>query len=39
VQEAIERAAGIGGRTVLAVAHRLATIQNANSMSSQCGSL
>jgi ABC-type multidrug transport system fused ATPase/permease subunit len=35
VQEAIEQAAGIGGRTVLAVAHRLATIQNADSMSSQ----
>lgn len=30
VQEAIERAAGEGGRTVLAVAHRLATIQKAD---------
>ncbi|KAK7184542.1 ABC transporter transmembrane region [Paraphaeosphaeria sporulosa] len=30
VQEAIERAAGEGGRTVIAVAHRLATIQNAD---------
>lgn len=30
VQEAIERAAGEGGRTVVAVAHRLATIQNAD---------
>jgi len=30
VQEAIERAAGDGGRTVVAVAHRLATIQNAD---------
>jgi ABC-type multidrug transport system fused ATPase/permease subunit len=30
VQEAIERAAGEGGRTVIAVAHRLATIQKAN---------
>jgi ABC-type multidrug transport system fused ATPase/permease subunit len=33
VQEAIERAAGAEGRTVVAVAHRLATIQNANSLS------
>jgi ABC-type multidrug transport system fused ATPase/permease subunit len=33
VQEAIERAAGVGGRTVVAVAHRLATIQNADSTS------
>lgn len=30
VQEAIERAAGEGGRTVIAVAHRLATIQKAD---------
>jgi len=30
VQEAIERAAGEGGRTVTAVAHRLATIQKAD---------
>jgi ABC-type multidrug transport system fused ATPase/permease subunit len=30
VQEAIERAAGDGGRTVIAVAHRLATIQKAD---------
>jgi ABC-type multidrug transport system fused ATPase/permease subunit len=30
VQEAIEQAAGDGGRTVVAVAHRLATIQNAD---------
>jgi ATP-binding cassette, subfamily B (MDR/TAP), member 1 len=30
VQKAIEQAAGEGGRTVIAVAHRLATIQNAN---------
>ncbi|KAF2732133.1 leptomycin B resistance protein pmd1 [Polyplosphaeria fusca] len=30
VQAAIERAAGEGGRTVLAVAHRLATIQKAD---------
>lgn len=30
VQEAIERAAGEGGRTVVAVAHRLATIQKAD---------
>ncbi|KAF2668515.1 leptomycin B resistance protein pmd1 [Microthyrium microscopicum] len=30
VQEAIEKAAGEGGRTVIAVAHRLATIQNAD---------
>ena len=30
VQEAIERAAGEGARTVLAVAHRLATIQKAD---------
>lgn len=30
VQGAIERAAGEGGRTVIAVAHRLATIQNAD---------
>lgn len=30
VQEAIERAAGEGGRTVVAVAHRLATIQTAD---------
>jgi ATP-binding cassette subfamily B (MDR/TAP) protein 1 len=30
VQQAIEQAAGEGGRTVVAVAHRLATIQNAN---------
>ncbi|KAF2262188.1 leptomycin B resistance protein pmd1 [Lojkania enalia] len=30
VQEAIERAAGEGGRTILAVAHRLATIQKAD---------
>ena len=30
VQEAIERAAGEGSRTVLAVAHRLATIQKAD---------
>lgn len=30
VQEAIERAAGQAGRTVLAVAHRLATIQRAD---------
>jgi ATP-binding cassette subfamily B (MDR/TAP) protein 1 len=30
VQAAIERAAGEGGRTVVAVAHRLATIQNAD---------
>jgi ATP-binding cassette subfamily B (MDR/TAP) protein 1 len=36
VQEAIERAAGEGGRTVVAVAHRLATIQNADSTSAQC---
>jgi ABC-type multidrug transport system fused ATPase/permease subunit len=35
VQEAIERAAGAGGRTVVAVAHRLATIQNANGSSAQ----
>jgi ATP-binding cassette subfamily B (MDR/TAP) protein 1 len=30
VQDAIERAAGEGGRTVIAVAHRLATIQKAD---------
>ena len=30
VQEAIERAAGEGARTVIAVAHRLATIQKAD---------
>jgi len=30
VQAAIERAAGDGGRTILAVAHRLATIQKAD---------
>jgi ATP-binding cassette, subfamily B (MDR/TAP), member 1 len=30
VQQAIERAAGDGGRTLIAVAHRLATIQNAD---------
>jgi ATP-binding cassette, subfamily B (MDR/TAP), member 1 len=30
VQAAIEQAAGEGGRTVIAVAHRLATIQNAD---------
>ncbi|KAF2747820.1 P-loop containing nucleoside triphosphate hydrolase protein [Sporormia fimetaria CBS 119925] len=30
VQEAIERAAGEGKRTVIAVAHRLATVQNAD---------
>jgi ATP-binding cassette subfamily B (MDR/TAP) protein 1 len=30
VQEAIERAAGEGGCTVIAVAHRLATIQKAD---------
>lgn len=30
VQDAIERAAGEGGRTVVAVAHRLATIQKAH---------
>ncbi|KAL1607999.1 ABC-type transporter tr06 [Paraconiothyrium brasiliense] len=30
VQEAIERAAGEGGRTIIAVAHRLATIQKAD---------
>jgi ATP-binding cassette subfamily B (MDR/TAP) protein 1 len=30
VQEAIERAAGEGGRTILSVAHRLATIQKAD---------
>lgn len=30
VQQAIERAAGTGERTILAVAHRLATIQNAD---------
>lgn len=30
VQTAIEKAAGEGGRTVIAVAHRLATIQNAD---------
>jgi ATP-binding cassette, subfamily B (MDR/TAP), member 1 len=30
VQAAIEKAAGEGGRTVIAVAHRLATIQNAD---------
>jgi ABC-type multidrug transport system fused ATPase/permease subunit len=30
VQQAIEEAAGEGGRTVIAVAHRLATIQNAD---------
>lgn len=30
VQEAIEKAAGEGGRTVIAVAHRLATIQKAD---------
>lgn len=30
VQAAIERAAGDGGKTVIAVAHRLATIQKAN---------
>ncbi|KAL6160513.1 ABC-type transporter tr06 [Exserohilum turcicum] len=30
VQEAIERAAGEGGRTVVSVAHRLATIQKAD---------
>lgn len=30
VQKAIEKAAGDGGRTVIAVAHRLATIQNAD---------
>jgi ABC-type multidrug transport system fused ATPase/permease subunit len=30
VQEAIEKAAGEGGRTIIAVAHRLATIQNAD---------
>jgi len=30
VQEAIERAAGEGGRTVIAVAHRLATVQKAD---------
>ncbi|KAF1976540.1 P-loop containing nucleoside triphosphate hydrolase protein [Bimuria novae-zelandiae CBS 107.79] len=30
VQEAIDRAAGEGGRTVIAVAHRLATIQKAD---------
>lgn len=30
MQAAIERAAGEGGRTILAVAHRLATIQNAD---------
>lgn len=30
VQEAIERAAGEGGRTVVAVAHRLATVQKAD---------
>jgi ABC-type multidrug transport system fused ATPase/permease subunit len=36
VQEAIERAAGKGGRTVVAVAHRLATIQNADSKFTQC---
>ncbi|KNG45256.1 leptomycin b resistance protein pmd1 [Stemphylium lycopersici] len=30
VQEAIERAAGEGGRTVISVAHRLATIQKAD---------
>ncbi len=30
VQEAIERVAGEGGRTVIAVAHRLATIQKAD---------
>lgn len=30
VQKAIERAAGEGGRTVVAVAHRLATVQNAD---------
>jgi ATP-binding cassette subfamily B (MDR/TAP) protein 1 len=30
VQKAIENAAGQGGRTIIAVAHRLATIQNAD---------
>jgi ABC-type transport system involved in cytochrome bd biosynthesis fused ATPase/permease subunit len=30
VQEAIEKAAGERGRTIIAVAHRLATIQNAD---------
>jgi ABC-type multidrug transport system fused ATPase/permease subunit len=30
VQRAIEQAAGEGGRTVIAVAHRLSTIQNAD---------
>ena len=30
MQAAIEKAAGEGGRTVIAVAHRLATIQNAD---------
>jgi ATP-binding cassette subfamily B (MDR/TAP) protein 1 len=30
VQTAIEKAAGEGGRTIIAVAHRLATIQNAD---------
>ena len=30
MQQAIEQAAGEGGRTVIAVAHRLATIQNAD---------
>jgi ABC-type multidrug transport system fused ATPase/permease subunit len=30
VQDAIERAAGEGGRTVISVAHRLATIQKAD---------
>jgi ATP-binding cassette, subfamily B (MDR/TAP), member 1 len=36
VQGAIERVAGEGGRTVVAVAHRLATIQNADSTFTQC---
>jgi ATP-binding cassette, subfamily B (MDR/TAP), member 1 len=39
VQEAIEQAAGEDGRTVVAVAHRLATIQNADSTSSHHGNL
>jgi ATP-binding cassette subfamily B (MDR/TAP) protein 1 len=30
VQEAIDKAAGEGSRTIIAVAHRLATIQNAD---------
>ena len=32
MQDAIERAAGEGGRTVIAVAHRLATIQKADTI-------